>query len=429
LVNNNWGGTPVEHWSTPDAFASCGRNDNDGSLYNAMIHPYVVGPMALTGFTWYQGEKNTRDQNSADMYGCLFPAMIAGWRKVFNNPSAYFGYVQLSTWCGGPAGISAMRDAQQMALKLPNVGYATNTDHGAGCNIHPPPKQYCGTRLGNSALAIAYKQPIQWKSPSFESASSTSVAHPTEPNTAAVSVTVSLHDASAAGMDTSTYPFNYVRSLTGQNNCTELNAKTPNICAWASVLSNGKWVNATVTSSGANLVLTAAVALDLTAGETVESAAPSGSSYGWGAIPMMNAYDKGTGLPVLPWNTTTKTNECLVGHLHKPGWYIGQYCCPDAKRCLAPIKGKSCSDATACAAIAGAVCCPLTKMCVIPGAPCETPCDGKSFCCPDAKHCLTPVSPGTFCTGGGTQGSCATGQVCCPLTAECVSVGAVCVPP
>ena len=23
----------------------------------------------------------------------------------------------------------------------PQVGYATNADHGAGCNIHPPPKQ------------------------------------------------------------------------------------------------------------------------------------------------------------------------------------------------------------------------------------------------------------------------------------------------
>ena len=37
--------------------------------------------------------------------------------------------------------LAGMRDAQQMALKLPNVGYSTNADHGAGCNIHPPPKE------------------------------------------------------------------------------------------------------------------------------------------------------------------------------------------------------------------------------------------------------------------------------------------------
>ena len=47
LINDNWGGTPVEHWSTPDAFDSCGRVDNDGTLYNAMIAPYVEGPMAV----------------------------------------------------------------------------------------------------------------------------------------------------------------------------------------------------------------------------------------------------------------------------------------------------------------------------------------------------------------------------------------------
>ena len=26
----------------------------DSTLYNAMIAPYTIGPMALTGFTWYQ---------------------------------------------------------------------------------------------------------------------------------------------------------------------------------------------------------------------------------------------------------------------------------------------------------------------------------------------------------------------------------------
>lgn len=52
LISNNWGGTPVEHWADPAAFARCNRTDSDSSLYNAMIHPYEVGPMALSGFTW-----------------------------------------------------------------------------------------------------------------------------------------------------------------------------------------------------------------------------------------------------------------------------------------------------------------------------------------------------------------------------------------
>ena len=52
LVNNNWGGTPVESWTTPQVLASCNVTRPDSTLYNSMIHPYTVGPMALRGFTW-----------------------------------------------------------------------------------------------------------------------------------------------------------------------------------------------------------------------------------------------------------------------------------------------------------------------------------------------------------------------------------------
>ena len=56
LVSSNWGGTKIEHWADPAAFKRCNRASDDSVLYNAMIHPFEVGPMALTGFTWYQGE-------------------------------------------------------------------------------------------------------------------------------------------------------------------------------------------------------------------------------------------------------------------------------------------------------------------------------------------------------------------------------------
>ena len=69
-----------------------------------------------------------------------------------------------STWCGVPASIAEMRQYQlEPVSKLQKVAYATNADHGAGCNIHPPPKQYCGARLGASALALEYSLPIAWK--------------------------------------------------------------------------------------------------------------------------------------------------------------------------------------------------------------------------------------------------------------------------
>eukprot|EP00662_Eupelagonemidae_sp_cell21_P057817 gene57817-biopygen116308 len=87
LVSNNWGGTRVEQWSTTESLGRCNRTLGtvfrryftkqhprfrqeapgvacapvgrglgtalNGALYNAMINPYTVGPMAVTGFTWY----------------------------------------------------------------------------------------------------------------------------------------------------------------------------------------------------------------------------------------------------------------------------------------------------------------------------------------------------------------------------------------
>ena len=51
LISNNFGGSRVEMWTTPQSTIHCGHNSS-GELYNSMIVPFSVGPMALTGFTW-----------------------------------------------------------------------------------------------------------------------------------------------------------------------------------------------------------------------------------------------------------------------------------------------------------------------------------------------------------------------------------------
>ena len=55
LISSNWGGTQIEEWAPSSAYESCGRSGTP-RLYQAMINPYTVGPMAVSGFTWYQGE-------------------------------------------------------------------------------------------------------------------------------------------------------------------------------------------------------------------------------------------------------------------------------------------------------------------------------------------------------------------------------------
>jgi hypothetical protein len=101
-----------------------------------------------------------------------------------------------------------------------------------------------------------------------------------------------------------------------------------------------------------------------------------------------------------------------------------EYCCPDAKACLAPTKHTCPNDGDKCPS--GTICCPLTKICVKVGKPCVTPCATTEYCCPDVHMCLTPVEPGNLCHGNSDCGS---GGVCCPLTKLCVSVGNKCTPP
>jgi len=286
LISSNWGGTKVELWSTTGAFAACNRTSPNGNLFNAMINPYTVGPMAVAGFAWYQGEANTKNQASADDYACLFPAMISAWRSAFGNTSAYFGFIQLSTYCRlhRVLSIPEMREAQMKALELDMVGYATNADHGDGCNIHPPAKQFCGKRLGTSALALLYGVKLPWRSPSFVSAKFYISG-------LQAGAQVILKDV--VGELEAIYPFNYVPGL----NCT---AQVPGTCGWAALEITGLgWINATISIWGSTLLLEAS----LPTSDAFTSVI--GTAYGWAPIPMLSIYDKSTGLPVLPWNQST----------------------------------------------------------------------------------------------------------------------------
>ena len=87
--------TAIKAWSTKDTLQECNITNVDSRFYNAMINPYTVGPMALVGFTWYQGEANVDEVKGtfgASRYACTFPAMIKEWRRAFKNPEAFFWF-------------------------------------------------------------------------------------------------------------------------------------------------------------------------------------------------------------------------------------------------------------------------------------------------------------------------------------------------
>ncbi|XP_027046270.1 sialate O-acetylesterase-like [Pocillopora damicornis] len=190
LVATDWGGTPVEAWSSPDALRKCNVTGNkvdnlyllpeDESfkgpqshsvLYNAMIHPFLN--MTIYGAIWYQGEANA---GAPYNYNCTFPAMIDDWRSKWfygtddlTDPEFPFGFVQLSANGNDSTiadGFPVIRWAQTANygyvpnLRETNVFMAVAMDLGNASSpygsVHPNDKQDVGYRLALAGRAVAY---------------------------------------------------------------------------------------------------------------------------------------------------------------------------------------------------------------------------------------------------------------------------------
>jgi len=140
-----------------------------GVLYNGSIAPLM--PYGIKGVIWYQGESN---EYRAYEYRELLPAMIQDWRKNWGQGDFPFLIVQLanhretslrpqeSRW-------AEIREAQFMALDLPNVGLACAIDIGEAGDIHPKNKEDVGRRLGLSALKIGYGMDVVYSGPVVKS--------------------------------------------------------------------------------------------------------------------------------------------------------------------------------------------------------------------------------------------------------------------
>ena len=207
------------------------------------------------------------------------PGMIQQWRDDFKVPSAFFGFVEMEPWVGGPT--PDFRPAQLAAMRLPYVGYGQATDAGDPTgpdgSIHPRNKRLIGGRLASAALDLQYgvsPAPV-WRSPSYAKGAASA-------NGGTVSVAVSFADL----------PTTLVAAA---DHCkTELGVPASQ-CAWFTIVgSDGKSYNATATPSGSTLVLSAAVPAGTTAAAT---------SFGWNSWPI-NTVMSAEGLPLQPWPVT-----------------------------------------------------------------------------------------------------------------------------
>ncbi len=138
-------------------------------LHNAMISPLI--PYGIRGAIWYQGESNA---GRAYQYRTLFPTMIQDWRANWEQGDFPFLFVQLANFQQvkpepGDDEWAELREAQSMALSLPNTGMAVTIDIGEANDIHPRNKQDVGKRLGLAARAIVFDEKIVYSGPIYES--------------------------------------------------------------------------------------------------------------------------------------------------------------------------------------------------------------------------------------------------------------------
>ncbi|MGA8440249.1 MAG: sialate O-acetylesterase [Candidatus Sulfotelmatobacter sp.] len=138
-------------------------------LFDGMIAPII--PFAIRGAAWYQGEDNA---SRAYQYRKLLPALIQGWRAAWGEGDFPFLIVQLpnygrrenhptdSDW-------AELREAQLMALRIPNTGLVVTIDLGEADDVHPHKKAEVGQRLAISALGIAYGKNVVYSGPLYES--------------------------------------------------------------------------------------------------------------------------------------------------------------------------------------------------------------------------------------------------------------------
>lgn len=148
LIDDAVGSPPSPPWE---------GHSGASTIYNGMIAP--LGPIALRGVAWYQGETDVGQPG----YDKRLAGLFGNWRRQFRDPKLPFLVVGLAAF-GTPrstpfdSGWAQVVDEQRAAVQRDAAaGFVPAIDLGEWFDIHPANKLDVGKRLAWAAQAVAYR--------------------------------------------------------------------------------------------------------------------------------------------------------------------------------------------------------------------------------------------------------------------------------
>ena len=153
IIQTAWGGTAIS------------RHIKGGDIYKNHIAP--LQGFHVAGVLWYQGCNDAANNATALTYESQFTALINQYRKVFDDASLPFLYVQLARWDDNQY-TQVVRQAQLSTLDNPNLNNTKNvamtvsidTDKGTSETIHPLGKEILAKRMADQWQAMRKKTTV-----------------------------------------------------------------------------------------------------------------------------------------------------------------------------------------------------------------------------------------------------------------------------
>ena len=264
---------PKRVGATPRAFFNTQR------LFNGCI--YGLLPYALDGVIWYQGETNVGRYKE---YAALQRALIADWRKHFEDPELPFywctlaGYLKKNAKADAEESWPYLREAQRQTLDVPFTGQAVLTDVCETSDIHPRNKVIPGERLAAIALANVYGRKVPFAGPEMSKVVR-------EGNKLRISFK-NLEGGLAAAPVPEYY---WITKRTSRKEKLVRNSPDTQLEGFAVCGKDGKWFWATEAVIDGDTVVVSAKNI----------AEPCGVRFGWQNNPTVNLYNK-AGFPAVP---------------------------------------------------------------------------------------------------------------------------------